>query len=173
MNGVRAMIDIVKLFAIYGIKFIVVKTFLNTDLISNQFKPSGHEIDLQIIRFPAAKAGLLDESDSIACPPFRQRLGPTQTHGGKILDKIRPDCLAADTFFSWAIDAATKFGIPRSSVYVHRELATGLDEARERVHQASRRDGQDFSILKSQFSQLLDFFVEVSNLQYNMVILDG
>ena len=31
----------------------------------------------------------------------------------QLLQKCKPDCLVADMFFPWAIDAANKFGMPR------------------------------------------------------------
>ncbi|KAI8532780.1 hypothetical protein RHMOL_Rhmol11G0241000 [Rhododendron molle] len=71
------------------------------------------------VNFPAAAAGLpegcksLDQITSDMIPNFFKATTVLQDPLEHILDEVRPDCLIADMFFTWATEAAAKFGIPR------------------------------------------------------------
>ncbi|KAG5526435.1 hypothetical protein RHGRI_032639 [Rhododendron griersonianum] len=72
------------------------------------------------VDFPAAAAGLPEGCESLdqitsddMSPNFAKATTLLQDPLERILDEVRPDCLVADMFFTWATEAAAKFGIPR------------------------------------------------------------
>ncbi|CAI0557415.1 unnamed protein product [Linum tenue] len=120
------IIDIAKLFASRrGVKTTIITTRLNAPLVSKQI-PTTAEIHIELIRFPAAEAGVPEESETADFfSSTAQKMGPNFLfkffHAAALLRrpldaalaKIRPDCLVSDAFFPWSAESAGKFGIPR------------------------------------------------------------
>lgn len=111
-------IDMAKLFASRGANVAIITTPLNAPLIAKSIPKS--EIELLIINFPSAAAGLPDGCESLdlaKSPEMFQRFFRATTmlepQIDQILEQRRPHCLVADTFFPWTTDVAAKYGIPR------------------------------------------------------------
>uniref|UniRef100_A0A2N9G6K9 Glycosyltransferase n=1 Tax=Fagus sylvatica TaxID=28930 RepID=A0A2N9G6K9_FAGSY len=110
-------IDIAKLFTARGVKATIVTTPRNVPLVS---KTHGMKIDILIIKFPAVEAGLpqgCENIDSLNSPEmvsnFIKATKMLQQPLEQLLQDYNPNCLFADSFFPWATDVASKFGIPR------------------------------------------------------------
>uniref|UniRef100_A0A2N9G5J8 Uncharacterized protein n=1 Tax=Fagus sylvatica TaxID=28930 RepID=A0A2N9G5J8_FAGSY len=110
-------IDIAKLFTARGVKATIVTTPRNVPLVS---KTHGMKIDILIIKFPAVEAGLpqgCENCDSLNSPEmasnFIKATKMLQQPLEQLLQDYNPNCLVADSFFPWATDVASKFGIPR------------------------------------------------------------
>ncbi|GLU03233.1 hypothetical protein SLE2022_204410 [Rubroshorea leprosula] len=117
--------DMAKLFASHGVKTTIVTTPLNASLFSKTIEKSknfGVDMDIKIIKFPSAQAGLPDGFESLE--PSKEMwmdviskfgLATSLLHEPleQLLQEFKPACLVADFFFPWATDAAKKFGIPR------------------------------------------------------------
>ncbi|KAJ7946081.1 Glycosyltransferase [Quillaja saponaria] len=101
----------------------IVTTPLNEPLITKTIlktKNLAFEINIQTIKFPSVEAGLpagCENIDSIPSPDmfpnFLKAVAMLQEPFEQILFEYHPDCLVADIFFPWAVDAAAKFDIPR------------------------------------------------------------
>ncbi|KAM7474109.1 hypothetical protein LguiB_021352 [Lonicera macranthoides] len=113
------ILDMAKLFS-STTTAAVKSTIITTPLNAPAFSTSISQIDLQILNFPSAAAGLpegvenVDQctSDEMEITFFKATAlleGPLE----KLLEELRPDCLVADMFFPWATRAASRFGIPR------------------------------------------------------------
>lgn len=114
------IVDMAKLFASRGIKITIVTTPLNSISISKSLHNSNSLIQLLILKFPSAEAGLPDScenADSIPSmdllPKFFQAVSLLQAPFEEALQKNRPDCLVSDMFFPWTNDIADRIGIPR------------------------------------------------------------
>ncbi|GKV22617.1 hypothetical protein SLEP1_g32473 [Rubroshorea leprosula] len=79
-------------------------------------------MDIKIIKFPSAQAGLPDGFESLepskevwmdVISKFGLATSLLQEPLEQLLQEFKPACLVADFFFPWATDAAKKFGIPR------------------------------------------------------------
>ncbi|XP_021753346.1 scopoletin glucosyltransferase-like [Chenopodium quinoa] len=117
-------LDIARLFAARGVKTTIITTPLNahtfTTAVEKGNKSGAPLIDIEVFRFPAQEAGLPE-----GCENLEQALGPGEMEKffkaaamlreqlEQFLEKIRPNCLVADMFFTWATDSAAKFNIPR------------------------------------------------------------
>jgi len=70
------MVDMAKIFAKKGVKATIITTLLNEPCISKSIKKSklsGHNINIQTIKFPSSEAGLPDgceNLDSIPSPQY-------------------------------------------------------------------------------------------------------
>ncbi|GLT98238.1 hypothetical protein SLE2022_204430 [Rubroshorea leprosula] len=118
-------VDMGKLFASRGIKSTIITTPLNAPLFSKKIersKNSGMDIDIKIIKFPYAQAGLsegiesMEPSKEMGLDKISQFFWATsllQEPLEQLLQEFKPDCLVADMFYPWATDAAKKFEIPR------------------------------------------------------------
>lgn len=116
-------IDMAKLFASRGANVAIITTPLNAPLIAKSINNSdrpGREIEILIINFPSAAAGLPEgcESLDLARSPemfqsFFRATTMLEPQIDRILEQHRPHCLVADTFFPWTTDLAAKYGIPR------------------------------------------------------------
>ena len=112
-----------KLFASRGADVAIITTPLNAPLIAKSINKSDHpgrKIELLIINFPSEAVGLPDgcESLDLARSPemfqsFFRATTLLEPQIDRILDRHRPHCLVADTFFPWTTDLAAKYGIPR------------------------------------------------------------
>ncbi|KAM7469837.1 hypothetical protein LguiA_008020 [Lonicera macranthoides] len=97
------------------IKSTIITTPLNSLAFSNS-----SEINLQILDFPSAAAGLPEGVENLNhCTSDEMQIkffmgtALLQEPLERLLEALRPDCLVADMFFPWATRAASKFGIPR------------------------------------------------------------
>jgi len=117
-------LDIVRLFASYGVRVTIITTPLNAPIFNKAVetakKMGTWVIDVELFRFPAEEAGLPEGFENIelvkgdgmivkfiaATELLREQLEP-------YLQKTRPNCLVADMFFPWATECAAKFDIPR------------------------------------------------------------
>ncbi|XP_065872706.1 probable UDP-glucosyl transferase 73B6 [Euphorbia lathyris] len=117
------ILDIAKLFASRNLKTTIVTTPLNQPLVSRQIK-SQTEIDVQLLQFPTAEAGLPEGCEHLdfilsrklgwdVYDRFSFATTLLQHPLEKLLQELRPDLVVADQFFPWATDSAAKFGIPR------------------------------------------------------------
>ncbi|TXG54094.1 hypothetical protein EZV62_019350 [Acer yangbiense] len=123
-------VDMAKLFGTRGVKTSIITTPVNASLFSNTIQRSndlGIEMDLKIIKFPYAEAGLPDGCENVDALTngdkskasvemiikFFKATAMLQEPLEQLLRDCRPDCLVADMFFAWATDAAAKFRIPR------------------------------------------------------------
>ncbi|XP_028783109.1 LOW QUALITY PROTEIN: scopoletin glucosyltransferase-like [Neltuma alba] len=116
-------VDMAKLFAGRGVRATIVTTPLNLPLISRSIQESialGLAINLVSIKFPCAEAGLpegCENADAVSSysmvPAFFEATTMLQEPLEQLLREHHPDCLIAGSFFPWATDSATKFGIPR------------------------------------------------------------
>lgn len=101
----------------------LVTTHLNSLLFADMIqreKESGFEIRTQVIKFPAAEAGLpegCENASSITCQEmtskFIKAVNLLQQPLQQLLEELRPDYLVADGMFPWATDIASNVGIPR------------------------------------------------------------
>ncbi|TXG64259.1 hypothetical protein EZV62_011253 [Acer yangbiense] len=123
-------VDMAKLFGTRGVKTSIITTPANASLFSNTIQRSndlGIEMDLKIIKFPYAEAGLPEGCENVDALTngdkskasmemiikFFKAAVMLQEPLEQLLRNCRPDCLVADMFFPWATDAAAKFRIPR------------------------------------------------------------
>ncbi|KAI9182162.1 hypothetical protein LWI28_022682 [Acer negundo] len=121
--------DMAKLFATSGVKTSIITTPVNAPLFSKIIQRSndlGIDMDLKIIKFPYAEAGLPEGCENVdaitnADPTtsmemtikFFKATAMLQEPLEQLLREFKPDCLVAGMFFPWATDVAAKFGIPR------------------------------------------------------------
>jgi hypothetical protein len=110
-------LDMAKLFSA---KPAVKSTIITTPLNAPAFTNSKHDIDIKIIDFPSAAAGLPEGIENLnQCTSqemlfkFMEGTALLQEPLEKLMEDLRPDCLVADMFFPWATASAAKFGIPR------------------------------------------------------------
>ncbi|KAK9988390.1 hypothetical protein SO802_028629 [Lithocarpus litseifolius] len=109
------MMDTTKLFAVQSVKETIVTTPRN-----GHYSPkcvARTNIDIQIIKFPAVEAGLLEGCENIdlvtsldMSHKFIQATKMLQQPLEQLLEEYQPSCLVADMFFPWATDVAAKFG---------------------------------------------------------------
>ncbi|XVE93406.1 hypothetical protein REPUB_Repub01dG0189400 [Reevesia pubescens] len=123
------MVDMTKLFAMRGVKTTIVTTPLNVPFlfktIQRSSKNSGIAIDIRILKFPYAKAGLPEGCENLdfitssqegnldMIGKFFKATAMLQEPFEQLIQECKPDCLVADMFFPWITDSADKFGIPR------------------------------------------------------------
>ncbi|KAK3195842.1 hypothetical protein Dsin_027152 [Dipteronia sinensis] len=121
--------DMAMLFATRGVKTSIITTPLNAPLFSKTIQRSydlGIDMDLKIINFPYAEAGLPEGCENVDAftnsdpttsmemtLKFFKATAMLQEPLEQLLREFKPDCLVADMFFPWATDVAAKFGIPR------------------------------------------------------------
>ncbi|BFG41882.1 hypothetical protein CerSpe_281560 [Prunus speciosa] len=117
--------DMAKLFAAQGAKTTIITTPLNAPRFSKATRSrktnSGSiEIEIKTIEFPSLEAGLPEGCEILESLPTPKLLLNIfkaacllQEPLERLLLEDQPTCLVADMFFSWATDAAAKFGIPR------------------------------------------------------------
>ncbi|XVE49229.1 hypothetical protein DITRI_Ditri01bG0065800 [Diplodiscus trichospermus] len=121
------MVDMTKLFAMRGVKTTIATTPLNVPFFSNTIQRSkklGINIDIRILKFPHVEAGLPEGCENVdfitksqeanlgmMCNFFKAT-AMLQKPLEQLIHECKPDCLLADTFFSWAADSADKFEIP-------------------------------------------------------------
>ncbi|KAM7474104.1 hypothetical protein LguiB_021347 [Lonicera macranthoides] len=114
-------LDMAKLFSsstTAAVKSTIITTPLNAPAFSSSIRSS--KIDLQILEFPSAAAGLPEGVENLDhCTSnemhitFIKATALLQEPLERLLGELRPDCLVADMFFPWATRAASRFGIPR------------------------------------------------------------
>ncbi|KAM2071134.1 hypothetical protein ACFX1T_039607 [Malus domestica] len=117
------LINIARLFASRGVKSTLIATPLNEPLFSKAIQSSkklGFDVDILVIKFPAEEVGLPQGCENASLvtttemnEKFIKATFLLQPQIEQILDKHRPHCLVADTFFPWATEVAAKFDIPR------------------------------------------------------------
>ncbi|KAJ7946082.1 Glycosyltransferase [Quillaja saponaria] len=115
------MLDMANLVASRGVMATIVTTPLNVPLVSRTTStPTSTKINILTIKFPAAEVGLPEECEILdsdnskdTMPLFIKAVGMLQEQLEQLLSAYNPDCLVADTFFTWATDSAAKFNIPR------------------------------------------------------------
>ncbi|PHT41776.1 Scopoletin glucosyltransferase [Capsicum baccatum] len=96
-----------KLFASRGVKATIITTPLNEFVFSKAIQRNKHlgiEIDIRLIKFPAPKNDLPEDSERPAMmkEPLEQ-----------LIEECRPNCLVTDMFLPWTTDSAARFNIPR------------------------------------------------------------
>ncbi|XVF67533.1 hypothetical protein PTKIN_Ptkin10aG0128800 [Pterospermum kingtungense] len=116
-------VDMGRLFARRGVKVTIVTTPLNANLFAKTIQRErdlGFEISTYIIKFPSAEAGLPEGIENVSSITtqemrfkFRKACSLFQQPIEQLLEELQPNCLVADMMFTWATDAANKFGIPR------------------------------------------------------------
>ncbi|XP_031120801.1 scopoletin glucosyltransferase-like [Ipomoea triloba] len=116
-------LDMAKLFASRGVRATIITTPRNQPVFSDSIVKAttelGRRIQIVVLDFPAARAGLpegcerLDLAPDDAVPNFHAACAMLQEPLEELLEQHRPDCLVADMFFPWATDAAAKFRVPR------------------------------------------------------------
>lgn len=116
-------IDMAKLFSARGVRATIITTPLNAPVVSKTMERGhylGAQIGLRVIQFPSVQAGLpqgLENLDQDASPEIRLKfflaMSLFQQPLEQLLQEYRPHGLVADAFFPWALDVASKFGIPR------------------------------------------------------------
>ncbi|KAL5722879.1 hypothetical protein ACHQM5_006339 [Ranunculus cassubicifolius] len=117
------IIDIARLFASRGVKSTIITTPLNTIHFSESIgrdRQSGLDIAIHKIPFPAVEAGLpegcetfdfLTSQDMVFT--FFQALVMIKEPFEQLMVEFHPDCIVADTFFTWTTDLAKEYRIPR------------------------------------------------------------
>ncbi|XP_022762351.1 scopoletin glucosyltransferase-like [Durio zibethinus] len=115
--------DMARLFARQGVKATIVTTQLNAPFFSQiieRERKLGIEIDIHIIKFPSAEAGLPEGIENISSITSREMglkffkaVSLLQQPLEQILEECHPNCLVADAMFPWATEVARKLGIPR------------------------------------------------------------
>ena len=120
-------VDMAKLFASRGVKSTVITTPLNAQIISKTIqrtKNLGFDIDVRILKFPAAEVGLPEGCENMdviishedgkdLVMKFFRAVTMLREPLENLLQECKPDCLVADMFFPWTTDAAAKYAIPR------------------------------------------------------------
>ncbi|XVF67534.1 hypothetical protein PTKIN_Ptkin10aG0128900 [Pterospermum kingtungense] len=116
-------VDMARLFARHGVKVTIVTTPLNANLFAKTIQRErdlGFEITTYIIKFPSAEAGLPEGIENVSSVTtqemqfkFLKAYSLFQQPTEQLLEELQPNCLVADMMFTWAADAANKFGIPR------------------------------------------------------------
>ncbi|KAM7474107.1 hypothetical protein LguiB_021350 [Lonicera macranthoides] len=112
-------LDMAKLFSsTAAVKSTIITTPLNAPTFATSIRSS--QLDLQILDFPSAAAGLPEGTENMdQCTSdemlvtFFKATTMLQEPLEKLMGELRPDCLVADMFFPWATQAASRFGIPR------------------------------------------------------------
>nr|AIF79773.1 UDP-glucose-dependent flavonoid glucosyltransferase UGT703B1 [Crocus sativus] len=120
------MLDMAKLFALYGVKSIVVTTPANVPIVNSVIDQPDvstlHPIQLRLIPFPS-DTGLPEGCENVSSIPprdmptvhvtFFSATAKLREPFGKVLEDLRPDCIVTDMFFPWTYDVAAELGIPR------------------------------------------------------------
>ena len=116
-------LDLAKLFASRGCKTSIISTHANAPHFHKEIEKSvnsGLEIQVLLIKFPAKEVGLPEgcESNYLAVTnEMRQKFVAAAAMFDQPLEQLimehRPNCLVADTYFSWSTQVAARFGIPR------------------------------------------------------------
>ncbi|XP_059448127.1 scopoletin glucosyltransferase-like [Corylus avellana] len=162
------MTDMAKLFAARGVKATIVTTPLNVPFVSRTIEriethggatatATAAKVDIQTINFPVEKAGLPEGCENFELLPSREMsssflkaLAVLQEPFEQLLHDIdyHADCLVADMFFTWATDAAAKFGIPRLVFSGHSFFSTTAWESvtRYEPHKKVLSDSEPFLI---------------------------
>ncbi|KAL6218868.1 hypothetical protein ACLB2K_012075 [Fragaria x ananassa] len=187
--------DIAKLFSSHGARCTIVTTPLNAPLFSKATQRG--EIELVLIKFPSAEAGLPQDCESADLITTQDMLGKfvkatflIEPHFEKILDEHRPHCLVADAFFTWATDVAAKFRIPR--LYFHGTgffaLCASLSVMMYQPHSNLSSDSESFVIPnlpdeikmtrsqlpvfpdESEFMKMLKASIEIEERSYGVIV---
>ena len=110
--------DMAKLFAERGVRETIVTTPRNLPLFSKTH--SINNVDIQIIKFLAVEAGLLEGCENVdslnfpdMVPAFTEATQMLWQPFEQLVQDHQPSCLVADMLFPWTIDIAAKFAIPR------------------------------------------------------------
>ena len=110
--------DMAKLFAERGVRATIVTTPCNLPLFSKTHNINN--VDIEIIKFPAVEAGLLEGCENVdslnfldMVSAFTKATQMLQQPFEQLVQDHQPSCLVADMFFPWATDIAAKFAIPR------------------------------------------------------------
>ncbi|KAL5562457.1 hypothetical protein UlMin_032204 [Ulmus minor] len=111
--------DMAKLFASKGAKATIIITSRSAPFVTKIIQNNTTQINILIIKFPCAEAGLpegIDGPDKVSSPEmlekFLKACAMLKPQVGHLLQQHRPNCLVADTFFPWATDVAATNGIP-------------------------------------------------------------
>ncbi|KAL6123658.1 hypothetical protein ACLB2K_076177 [Fragaria x ananassa] len=187
--------DIAKLFASHGARCTIVTTPLNAPLFSKATQRG--EIELVLIKFPSAEAGLPQDCESADLIITQDMVGKfikatflLEPQFEKILDEHRPHCLDADAFFTWATDVAAKFRIPR--LYFHGTgffpLCATLSVMMYQPHCNLSSDSESFAIPnlpdeikmtrsqlpvfpdESEFMKMLKASIEIEERSYGVIV---
>ncbi|CAO2814832.1 unnamed protein product [Amaranthus hypochondriacus] len=115
--------EMIRLFANQGIECTILTTPANlhyfSDTIKIETQKPGIKINLITLYFPSKEAGLPEGSEKFETLTslemmikFFKAIDLLEHPVTEIMDKIKPNCLIADAFFSWASHVSRKFQIP-------------------------------------------------------------
>ncbi|PHT62630.1 Scopoletin glucosyltransferase [Capsicum annuum] len=93
---------------LYG-QATIITTPLNEFVFSKAIQRNKHlgiEIDIRLIKFPAPKNDLPEDSERPAAAMMKEPLE-------QLIEECRPNCLITDMFLPWTTDSAARFNIPR------------------------------------------------------------
>lgn len=145
-------LDMAKLLAARGVKSTIITTPLNAPLFTKaitdvNFQNSPSKIILRLVEFPTKQAGLpdgLENLDLVSGPETHRKFFHALTllkhTTEEILSELRPHAFIADTFFTWATDLASKFGIPRIVFHGTSFISMCCMESLERFQPYKRVD---------------------------------
>uniref|UniRef100_A0A803LGZ2 Glycosyltransferase n=1 Tax=Chenopodium quinoa TaxID=63459 RepID=A0A803LGZ2_CHEQI len=118
-------LDIARLFAARdGVKATIITTPLNvaafTKAIGSRKEIEAPTINIEAFRFPAQEAGLPEGMENLEqvlgselMSNFFKATEMLSEQLEQYLEKVRPNCLVSDMFFTWTTDIAARFNIPR------------------------------------------------------------
>nr|WOW88861.1 betanidin-5-O-GT [Chenopodium quinoa] len=118
-------LDIARLFAARdGVKATIITTPLNvavfTKTIGSREKMKPPTVNIEAFRFPAQEAGLPEGMENLEqvlsselMSNFFKATEMLREQLEQYLEKVRPNCLVSDMFFTWTTDLAARFNIPR------------------------------------------------------------
>ncbi|XP_059314001.1 scopoletin glucosyltransferase-like [Lycium ferocissimum] len=117
------LVDMARQFARHGVKATIITTPLNASKFSKTIQRDrelGSDISIRTTEFPCKEVGLPEGCENLASTTssemtlkFIKALYLFQQPLEQFLEEDHPDCLIAGTLFPWAVDVATKLGIPR------------------------------------------------------------
>ncbi|CAI0445875.1 unnamed protein product [Linum tenue] len=109
------MIDLAKLFASRGVKSSIITTSAYTDKVSQSIQKSASESPIQVLAMTTAAGTITwEQASEEAKADLFFNSAPTFAEPLKeLLEQHRPDCLVADTFFTWTTELAASLGVPK------------------------------------------------------------
>ncbi|XP_073275632.1 scopoletin glucosyltransferase-like [Primulina huaijiensis] len=113
------MLELAKLFSSRGVRTTIISNPAFSEPIVNA-QESGFDIGLKMIKFPPRESGLPDHMVSLTqfitdelIGKFAKAVDLLQEPVEKFLQESNPSCIVSDMFWTWTVDTAAKFGIPR------------------------------------------------------------
>ncbi|KAK9667133.1 hypothetical protein RND81_14G235400 [Saponaria officinalis] len=117
-------LDIARLFATRDVKSTIITTPVNAPIFTKAIEHGNRTKDLninvEIFRFPSQEVGLpegCENREQVSgwgmSQLFFRATEMLQEQLEQYLEKARPTCLIADTFYPWATESTSSFNIPR------------------------------------------------------------